>query len=113
MSFIKCAKCGHEFKDLEENKYATVTYDESNNIDAAICPACSIWINGGKRMTHKALFDIYKMLLGGFLGSVDTWFPNGKNSIRVRLTTRQEVIFTYTNDKKWRIETVDMFLGGK
>ena len=113
MSFIKCDRCGHEFKDLDKNRYATVKYDRSKNIRSATCPACSVWINGGKKMTHKALFDIYKMLLGGFLGSVETWFPNGKNSIRVRLTTRQEVIFTYTNDKKWRIETIDMFLGGK
>lgn len=61
-------------------------------------------------MTHKALFDIFKMLFGAHLGDIDTWFPNGKNSIRVRLTIHKEVIFTYVNDKKWRLETVDMFL---
>lgn len=61
-------------------------------------------------MVHKVIFDIYKMLMGDKHTDVETWFPNGKGSIRVRLKDRQEFIFTYKDHKKWSLETVDAFL---
>lgn len=38
------------------------------------------------------------------------WFPNGLNSIRVRLTNKDEFIFTYNSDKNWCYETVDSYI---
>ena len=61
-------------------------------------------------MVHKVIFDIYKMLFGEKYSDVETWFPNGKDSIRVRLKGKQELIFTYHDYKTWSLETVDMFL---
>ena len=53
-------------------------------------------------MTHKALFDIYKMLIVSAMKDLTElrpsedilWFPNGKNSIRIRLNTHKDLIFT-------------------
>ena len=38
------------------------------------------------------------------------WFPNGKNSIRLRSHTKKDFIFTYHNKNTWRFETVESFL---
>ena len=38
------------------------------------------------------------------------WFPNGHNSIRVRLTNNEDFIFTYNSDKDWCYETVDSYI---
>lgn len=40
------------------------------------------------------------------------WFPNGRNSIRVRLDTGKEFIFTYNSSDDWKIESVGSFLKG-
>lgn len=41
--------------------------------------------------------------------NIECWWPNGKNSIRVRLTNHIELVLTYSSSKKWRLETVDSF----
>ena len=38
------------------------------------------------------------------------WFPNGKNSIRIRDNNKHELIFTYHSDADWRLETINEFL---
>ena len=38
------------------------------------------------------------------------WFPNGRNSIRIRDINRHELIFTYCDENNWRLETVNEFL---
>ena len=38
------------------------------------------------------------------------WFPNGRNSIRIRDINKHELIFTYYSDADWRLETVNEFL---
>jgi len=38
------------------------------------------------------------------------WFPNGKNSIRVRMYAHPDLIFTYKSKKKWSVQTVDSWL---
>jgi len=70
-------------------------------------------------MTHNDVFkhfELYFPLYGG--DRIDTWFQNGKNSIRVRQTNGQEFIFTFNGHKDWKFETVDSFIkstvkGGK
>ena len=62
-------------------------------------------------MTHNEVlkhFALYFPLYSG--DKVDTWFPNGRNSIRVRQTNGQEFIFTFHSHKDWRFETIDSFI---
>lgn len=40
---------------------------------------------------------------------IELWFPNGKGSVRVRLKDRSELIFTYNDSKRWRLETIESF----
>lgn len=40
------------------------------------------------------------------------WFPNGRNSIRIRQKNGQEFIFTYHSQKDWKFETITSFLNG-
>ena len=108
MSFMKCDRCGHEFKDLDKNKYAKVKGD------VVICPACAIWIKRNNKMTHREVFNTYMTIFGlsndFFMSDNISWFPNGKNSIRVRRRPFEDIVFTYHNDKSWSLETVDMFI---
>lgn len=69
-------------------------------------------------MSHKdvyKLFEIYFPCYGG--DKVEVWFPNGKNSIRIRQLNKAEFIFTYHDMNNWKFETINSFLknmnGGK
>lgn len=41
---------------------------------------------------------------------VKEYFPNGKNSIRIRKNNGQEFIFSLREPKAWKFETIDQFL---
>ena len=41
---------------------------------------------------------------------VKEYFPNGKNSIRIRKINGQEFIFSLREPKAWKFETIDQFL---
>lgn len=69
-------------------------------------------------MVHTDVYKWFALYFPDYAGDrVDKWFPNGKNSIRVRQTNGQEFIFTYNSQKDWRLETINSFLssakGGK
>jgi hypothetical protein len=40
----------------------------------------------------------------------DVWFPNGKDSIRVRYKNRMELVFTFHDQQNWKLETIKEFL---
>lgn len=62
-------------------------------------------------MSHKELYKLFELYFPDYAGDkVELWFPNGKNSIRVRQTNKQEFIFSYIDQKTWRFETVNNFL---
>lgn len=62
-------------------------------------------------MTHNEVFKQFQISFPSYVGAkIDTWFPNGKNSIRVRQTNGKEFIFTFNNHKDWRFETIDSFI---
>lgn len=65
-------------------------------------------------MTHNDVlkhFELYFPLYSG--NRINTWFQNGKNSIRVRQTNGQEFIFTFNSHKDWKLETIDSFIKSK
>jgi len=70
-------------------------------------------------MTHNEVYKWFELYFELYAGDrVTAWFPNGKNSIRVRQTNGYEFIFTFNSPKDWRFETRDSFLkrptkGGK
>ena len=62
-------------------------------------------------MTHNEVWNAFKKHFPTACGFVTHWFPNGRNSIRVRLNDgKTDLIFTYQNSKVWKIETVDSYL---
>lgn len=61
-------------------------------------------------MSHKYVFDKFYNMFPDKCLDVVIWFPNGRNSVRVRNTRDEEFIFTFNGQKDWRFETVDSFL---
>ena len=61
-------------------------------------------------MLQREVFDKFKFYCPKFAEVSEMWFPNGKNSIRVRLNNRKEVVFTFNSELDWRFETVESFM---
>ena len=61
-------------------------------------------------MIRKDVFEAFKDITHMSDERIDTWFPNGRNSVRIRLKTKQELIFTYQSKNYWRLETKGAFL---
>lgn len=69
-------------------------------------------------MSHNEVYKWFELYFPFYSGDkVVMWFPNGKNSIRIRQTNGAEFIFTYNEKHDWKFETVSSFLksmkGGK
>lgn len=59
-------------------------------------------------MIHNEVYKKFTSLFPEYAGNkVDCWFPNGKNSVRVRHKDKREFIFTYMSEKDWKLETLD------
>jgi len=51
-------------------------------------------------MTHNEVFKWFELYFPFYAGDkIDTWFQNGKNSLRIRQTNGQEFIFTYNSNE--------------
>ena len=61
-------------------------------------------------MKHNEIYEKLLKTLPIDGQDVECWFPNGKNSVRVRSRCYGEFIFTYKNKKEWRMESVDSYL---
>lgn len=64
-------------------------------------------------MGHKDIFEVFKNLFPDLVKDSDIWFPNGKNSVRIRMKSGQELIFTHNKNTDWSLETVKHFLNSK
>lgn len=69
-------------------------------------------------MSHHEVLNLFLSFFPREAMDMLTWFPNGKNSIRIRLNDGQDYVFTINNKKNWRFETIDSFIersmkGGK
>jgi len=51
-------------------------------------------------MVHSAVFNYFKECLPDIVKKVETYFPNGRNSIRVRQRNGQEFIYFRSTDQK-------------
>ena len=60
-------------------------------------------------MVHTEVYKIFKKLLPAYAEQSTEYFPNGKNSIRVRIN-HGDYIFTYSCAADWKFETIDSFL---
>ena len=63
-------------------------------------------------MIHTQVYGFFQTCLPDQAKEVKEYFPNGKNSIRIRKTNGQEFIFSFNGEKTWRFETIDQFLAG-
>lgn len=61
-------------------------------------------------MTQKEVLEKFEEISHISKDEIDTWFPNGRSSVRVRLKNGNELIFTYKNKNIWRLETKASFL---
>ena len=65
-------------------------------------------------MTQKEVLKWFELYFPEYAGDkIDTWFPNGKNSIRIRQTNKQEFIFTFVDTSNWKFETINSFMKGQ
>ena len=64
-------------------------------------------------MTHNDIIEAFKDRFPGSVEDIETIFQNGKNSIRVRFTNKNEFVFTYYDNSTWCLETVKHHLERK
>lgn len=61
-------------------------------------------------MLHHKILEKFKSLFPMYVNRIREWFPHGKGSIRVRfIDTVEELVFNYTDDKTWSLETLNAF----
>lgn len=71
-----------------------------------------IGMKGERFMMATEVYTYYKKMFPECASQSEEYFPNGKNSIRIRNRDRSELIFTISNgSNNWRLETLDSFLG--
>lgn len=58
-------------------------------------------------MKHVEVYEKYKEMFPEHAVYVEDWFPNGKNSVRVRIKSGSDFIFTYNEWYDWCYETVE------
>ena len=62
-------------------------------------------------MVHKDLYKMFATLFPTHAKLSKEYFPNGKNSIRIRIgATNVDYIFTFNGMDDWKFETVNSFL---
>lgn len=68
-------------------------------------------------MTHPEVYRRFKDLFPEFVNQNLVWYPNGRNSIRIRhaiddILLGSDLIFSCDENESWRFETVDSFIDG-
>lgn len=61
-------------------------------------------------MKQEEVYQQFEKHFPQFSEHVEEWFPNGKDSIRVRIQSGSDFIFTYHNSWDWCLETVESFI---
>lgn len=61
-------------------------------------------------MVHPEVFKKFKTLVPFYADRAIDWFPNGYNSIRVRLDDNEDYIFSIYEGTSWCFETIDSYI---
>lgn len=62
-------------------------------------------------MSHNDVHKLFVSTMPHYAGGkVEAWFPNGKNSIRVRHHNKKEYAFTCNGPDDWKFETIKSFM---
>lgn len=61
-------------------------------------------------MFHTVVYDIFKDIFPEVAANSREWFPNGKNSVRVRSNNGSDFVFTYHGKDNWCYETVESYI---
>lgn len=61
-------------------------------------------------MLHTKVYGYFKDYLPAQAEKADVYFPNGKNSIRIRNKDGSEFIFTCLSPKDWCYETLNIYI---
>ena len=61
-------------------------------------------------MSHTQVYKCYKSWLPDHAARTKEYFPNGKDSIRIREVGGQEFIFTVLGEMSWKWETIAHFI---
>lgn len=61
-------------------------------------------------VTHKQVYECFEMYFPQFAEDTIAWYPNGKNSIRIRRPDTRDLVFTHAKEDEWCLETVDHFV---
>ena len=64
-------------------------------------------------MLQKEVFEHFKQLFPKYAEDTEKWFPNGNGSIRLRLKTGDDLIFTchtISGNLEWSLETLNLFI---
>lgn len=61
-------------------------------------------------MAHKNILEIFQQRFFDLYSQVKEWFPNGRGSIRIRTSDKQDFVFTYYGEKDWCLETLDRYI---
>ena len=56
-------------------------------------------------MTHREIFEAFTKIFAISNNPVQKWWKKGNNTLRIRLKTGPDVIFTYLSPDEWKIET--------
>lgn len=64
-------------------------------------------------MSHNEIYQMFTLQFPDYAKDrVKEWFPNGRNSVRIRQKNEQEFVFTYLSKNDWRFETIDSYIKG-
>ena len=61
-------------------------------------------------MSQEEVYNWFTLYFPQFAKHVTEWFPNGRNSVRIRQASGQDFVFTYRSKTDWRFETVESFI---
>lgn len=61
------------------------------------------------KMKHKDVHEMFTRLFPMYSAGKYTWYPSGRNTIRIKIIENIEFIFTYYTNKCWSFETLPMY----
>lgn len=61
-------------------------------------------------MTHTNVLMKFKEMFPNYFEKSTIWFPNGKNSIRVRMIDGRDLVFSIDEKGKWIFETLSHYI---